>query len=78
MQGYTKVFLRQGNGTLVVPLWSSAPYWALLHDNLGNLREFITDKQNLIYIHSVIVPVRGNNCVWEICEIHNGCIQDQI
>jgi hypothetical protein len=53
----------KANGTLVVPLWSSAAYWVLLHDNLGNLRKFITDKQHLIYIHSVIVPGRGNNGV---------------
>ena len=51
-------------GTLVVPMWKSAPYWVLLHEMHGGLKSFVAYKKHLTN-DKIIVPGRGNNGVFE-------------
>jgi len=37
----------RANGTLVVPLWKSAPYWVLLYESNGRFKSFIKSKHYL-------------------------------
>ena len=50
----------KAEGTLVVPLWTSAPYWVLLHKTDNNCMYFVKNKQILTH-ENLIVTGRGNN-----------------
>ena len=48
------------NGTLVVPLWKSAPYWVLLHESNGRFKSF-TKSKHYLTDKKLIVTGRSNN-----------------
>ena len=52
----------KADGTLIVPVWKSSPYWPLLYPN-GSLADFI--KGTFLFQKiSHILPGQGNNGVF--------------
>ena len=57
-----KMCTDKASGTLIVPFWTSAPYWVLLFEK-GNYKRFIKETYILPKENS-IVPGRGNNGIF--------------
>ena len=55
-----KIEYEKANGTIIVPLWQSVPYWTELHDNICLYKTFITDSF-LLPSKNAIHKGHGNN-----------------
>ena len=58
-----KLESEKANGTLVIPVWISAPYWPELLDKNGSYKTFIKEVIPLPS-RNVIVNGRGNNGIF--------------
>lgn len=58
-----KLELEKANGTLIIPVWKSAPYWPELYDKNGSFKVFITEVIPLPS-RNVTVKGRGNNGIF--------------
>ncbi|MCG7878431.1 MAG: hypothetical protein N0C90_19185 [Candidatus Thiodiazotropha endolucinida] len=59
-----KIEGEKANGTIIVPLWKSAPYWTELHDSSGSFKKFVVDSF-LLPTQNVIQKGYGNNGIFE-------------
>ena len=58
-----KIELEKASGTMIVPLWKSAPYWPDLHADDGFLKRFIAECR-LLPTRNAICKGRGNNGIF--------------
>ena len=58
-----KIELEKASGTIVIPVWKSAPYWPELFASDGTIKRFITDFV-LLPTDNVIQKGRGNNGIF--------------
>ena len=56
-----KIDHEKAGGTIIVPLWHSATYWAQLHEDDGSYKQFISE--------SVLLPTK--NVIFK-CKGHKG------
>lgn len=61
-----KLILEQANGTLVIPYWTSAPYWPLLYTRsttgVNEYEDFIVESK--VMSSDIIVRGRGRNGIF--------------
>ena len=58
-----KLEYESANGTLIIPVWKSAPYWPELYDTNGQFKFFIREVI-VLPSRNVIVKGRGNNGIF--------------
>ena len=57
----TKIILEKAKGTLVIPLWSSAPFWPKIHGR-KKFKPFVKDFKE--FRSDVVERGRGNNGIF--------------
>jgi len=51
-------------GTLVVPNWPSAPFWAILFPSTGKMAPFVVDSKVLKKSELIIIPGKSGSSLF--------------